>query len=187
MSGQVAAEHGVVYRHENGLFGYFGWPTVARLGSGALAAGGSGFRLGHVCPFGKSALFWSRDGGRTWSPPVVVNDRLADDRDVGLLALGGDRLLMSWFSVSYETYREAYMPRLEKTMAPHEYALCGALVDAYEAQEARGGGGSFARVSGDGGLSWGPVRRVPVTSPHGPCLLADGTLLYLGKEFGERE
>ena len=31
--------------------------------------------------------------------------------------------------------------------------------------------------------SWGDTIKVPVSAPHGPSLLADGTLIYLGREM----
>jgi hypothetical protein len=36
----------------------------------------------------------------------------------------------------------------------------------------------------DGGLTWSAPYRVPVNSPHGPTRLADGRLLYAGKQLG---
>ena len=56
MSIQISAEHGVVCRVPDSDFGYFGWPSVARLGDGTLVAGASGLRQSHVCPWGKSVL-----------------------------------------------------------------------------------------------------------------------------------
>ena len=42
---------------------YFGLPTVARLQDGTLALAASGFRHGHMRPWGKSVLFESADEG----------------------------------------------------------------------------------------------------------------------------
>jgi hypothetical protein len=41
--------------------------------------------------------------------------------------------------------------------------------------------GSFVKLSDDYGVTWGENIRVPVTSPHGPCVAKDGTIYYLGK------
>jgi Neuraminidase (sialidase) len=37
--------------------------------------------------------------------------------------------------------------------------------------------------STDGGMTWSAPYRVPVNSPHGPTALADGRLLYAGKQL----
>jgi hypothetical protein len=37
--------------------------------------------------------------------------------------------------------------------------------------------------STDGGITWSTPYRVPVNSPHGPTVLADGRLLYAGKQL----
>ena len=64
----LRAEHGVVCRLPGERFGYFAWPTVARMDDGTLLVVSSGLRSEHVCPFGKTVLNVSRDDGRTWSP-----------------------------------------------------------------------------------------------------------------------
>ena len=71
---KVEAEHGVVCRRDNSMFGYFGWPSITRLADGTLVVVASGNRIWHVCPFGKSVMTISRDNGRTWSPLMIVGD-----------------------------------------------------------------------------------------------------------------
>ena len=44
--------------------------------------------------------------------------------------------------------------------------------------------GSTFRISTDCGVTFGPVYSSPVTSPHGPLELADGSLLWVGQVFG---
>ena len=58
---------GIVSRLSDSLFQYQGWPTVCRDDDGVLYVGASSFRLGHLCGFGKNALYVSRDGGETCS------------------------------------------------------------------------------------------------------------------------
>ena len=53
-------EHGIVNRATNTLFKYQGWPTVARDENGALYVASSSFRIYHVCPFGKTAMYISK-------------------------------------------------------------------------------------------------------------------------------
>ena len=72
---------------------YFGWPTVERLKNGRIAVVASGFRLHHVCPFGKTVMAVSEDEGETYTLPMPVIDTVLDDRDGGILAFGGSRSL----------------------------------------------------------------------------------------------
>jgi hypothetical protein len=37
--------------------------------------------------------------------------------------------------------------------------------------------------SADGGMTWSAAYRVPANSPHGPTALADGRLIYAGKQL----
>ena len=98
MGKQVSAEHGIICRLLGEKLGYFGWPTVARLDDGTLVVASSGLRSAHVCPWGKTVLNVSRDDGYTWSAPRVINDSPLDDRDAGVVNLGGTALLVSWFT-----------------------------------------------------------------------------------------
>ena len=68
--------------------GYFAWPTVARLQDGKIMAGASGFRIEHICPFGKAVISYSFDNGETYTPPAPVIDTPLDDRDVGICTFG---------------------------------------------------------------------------------------------------
>ena len=168
-------EQQIIYRNPDSFFRNCGWPSVCRDGEGVLYAACSGLRMAHVCPFGKTLLFKSYDEGRTWSVPMLVNDTWLDDRDTGLLALGGKTILLTWFTRPAEQYLE-WRERLP--------AGCQSVLDLYPAiPEGHNRGGSFVRISHDGGFSWGDTVQVPVSSPHGPALRKDGSLLYLGKEM----
>ena len=96
MSRKVEAEHGIVCRLPGERFGYFGWPSIARMDDGTskmrqsrLVVASSGLRTEHVCPFGKTVLNISTDDGHTWSAPEIINNSLLDDRDAGVVNLGG--------------------------------------------------------------------------------------------------
>src|ERR1041384_5981437 len=108
MSTRVSATHGIICRLPGERFSHFGWPSVTRMEGGTLVAAASGLRCAHVCPWGKTVLFWSHDEGRTWSPPRVVNDTPLDDRDAGIMSLGGSRLLLTCFSFDARRYRESH-------------------------------------------------------------------------------
>ena len=182
MSKQLMAEHGVVCRLAQEKRGYFGWPTVARLDDGTLLVASSGLRSTHVCPWGKTVLNVSHDEGRTWSAPHVINDSPLDDRDAGIVNLGGNRVLVSWFTTDNRPMlndahlRELFGDEEAESWRPTLEALTDEL--AHQEQ------GSWIRLSDDRGESWGAPIRVPVSSPHGPIRLRNGDLLYLGKPFG---
>jgi hypothetical protein len=174
----IPAEHGVVCRLPGERFSYFGWPTVARMDDGTLVVASSGLRSEHVCPFGKTVLNVSRDDGRTWSPPRVIQDSPIDDRDAGIVHLGGKSLLVSWFrSDTRRNAKDGWLPAAERETWPEVFEdwtdeLVTSLV------------GAWTMVSDDGGETWSEPVRSPVSAPHGPIKLADGDLLYLGKPYG---
>jgi len=90
----VRREHGVVCSFSDDFFGYFGWPTVAQTDGGVLLVAASGLRNDHVCPFGRTVLCRSEDQGMSWTSPQVVHDSPLDDRDAGLVCIGGDKLVI---------------------------------------------------------------------------------------------
>ena len=180
----VQAEHGVVSSFPDDFFGYFGWPTVAHSGDGALVVAASGLRNAHVCPFGRTVICRSEDGGRTWTSPQVVNDSPLDDRDAGLVAAGGGRMVLTWFTTDNRQQMAARLQALDdERKAAHWRAglarVTDAAVDRY--------GGAWMRHSDDGGLSWGPPTKLLVTTPHGPIRLQTGVLLFVGKHFPSME
>lgn len=172
----------VVCARPQEAFGYFGWPTVARLGDGSLLVGASGLRRTHICPWGRSVVCRSEDGGQSWGEPVVVNNTPLDDRDVGLVSLGGSRVALTWFTsntrVLLAAHRDPGTGRWDEATR-----RAGAVMDAWTPRMCEETIGSFVRVSEDGGEAWGEVRRAPVSSPHGFTVLRDGTWLYLGKRW----
>ena len=189
MDKRIEARHGVVCRRPGAREGYFGWPTVARLDDGRVIVASSGLRTAHVCPWGKTVLNTSADEGATWSEPRVINDSPIDDRDAGVVNLGGGRVLVSWFTSDTRAYfrpgtgevsQEREREREREREWSEEFAAWDeALVDRHL--------GSWVMLSADGGETWGEPWRAPVTAPHGPALLEGGDLLYLGKNYANRE
>lgn len=175
MSKSVNAAHGIVCRLPGEKFGYFGWPSVARMDDGTLAVISSGLRSGHVCPWGKTVLNLSRDDGRTWSPPQVIQKSPLDDRDAGVLSLGGKQLLVSWFTSD----TRQYLPLQNSATQAAWQATLKSWTDEMVKQWL----GSWVILSADGGASWSQPFRAPVTAPHGPIRLRSGHLLYLGKPY----
>lgn len=181
---KAQSEYGIVFRNMETMFGYQGWPSVCKNKEGALVAVFSGFRVRHVCPFGKTAACVSRDEGKTWTPPFIINDTPLDDRDAGILNIGGNGLLVTWFSHPAHIYEKEYLTTIKDLCTIPEAAASMAMVMGYQyLSDEQRRGGSFIRLSRDGGVTWGKTIRVPVSSPHGPNLLSDGSILYFGKEM----
>jgi len=181
MSKQLDGQHGTVCRRRDEKCGYFGWPTVARLDDGTLLVASSGLRAEHVCPWGKTVLNVSKDDGRTWSEPRVIQDSMIDDRDAGIVSLGGRKLLVSWFRGDTRKYVDPIPDWMPKEWV-REWLEADAFAEwTDEAVDALIG--SWVMLSEDGGATWGAPVRAPVSAPHGPIRLNSGDLLYLGKRY----
>ena len=153
--------------------GYFAWPTVAMLQNGVIAVGASGYRLGHVCPFGKAVIAYSYDGGETYTRPAPVIDTPLDDRDAGICTFGERGVIFTSFNNSAEMQRghnkdNEYVQRYIDTITKEDE-------DKYL--------GATFRISNDCATTFGEIQRSPVTSPHGPTQLKDGSVLWAGTDF----
>lgn len=179
--------HGIVNRAQNSVFSYQAWPSIARDENGTLYVVASGFRVSHICPFGKTVMYISKDGGKTWTPPIIINDTYMDDRDAGILYMGGGRLLVSWFTHSASAYTTNWKESIEKMTSPVSHdAVMGMLNGYRHLPEKEQLSGSYVRVSEDYGVTWGETTYIPVCAPHGPGLCKDGSLVYLGVQmYGE--
>ncbi len=176
--------HGIVHRSNGSIFGFEAWPSLAKDENGTLYAVCSGFRVAHICPFGKTVMYISRDEGKTWSAPIVIGDTLLDDRDAGILYLGGGKLLVTWFTHSTEHYLNTWRSSIVNRATPMEKAAVEGMLKGYESlPEEMARGGSYVRISEDYGKTWSEPILVPVSAPHGPALCADGSIIYLGKEM----
>jgi len=190
--------HGVICSLPHERFGYFGWPSVARLDDGTLVVAASGYRTAHVCPWGKTVLCFSEDDGATWSPPRIVNDTPLDDRDAGVLALGGlgsrasrsrgdRRLLLTWFTRD----TRPSVPAEAGDERPDEHRQWKAVLDLLDDETLARWLGYWVRISPDGGATWEAPVPIPLGTPHGPIRRAGrsgpsgsktgGDLLMLGK------
>ena len=162
-----------ILSNPHGKHGYFGWPTVTRLQNGRLAVVCSGYRCGHICPFGKLVMATSDDEGNAWTGAFPLIDTPLDDRDGGICAFGDCGVMVTSFNNSIKAQRD-WNP---------DNAYYNAYLDTLtKADEAQFLGSQF-RLSFDGGRSFGPIFRSPITSPHGPTQLSDGTLLWVGRVF----
>lgn len=181
MEKRLKTEHGIVCRLPGERFGYFGWPSVARAADGTLLAVSSGLRSEHICPWGKTVLNISKDSGKNWSGPQVINDSPIDDRDAGVVNLGGKKLLVSWFTSDTRQYKEG----CRKWLGQEEVENWMATLNTWSDEMVKKWVGSWVMLSSDGAATWGKPVRAPVSTPHGPVLLRDGSLLYLGKDSRE--
>ena len=167
---------------------YNGWPTVCRRASGQLVVTCSGGRESHVCPFGRVEMMTSDDDGQTWSYPRVLLDGPIDDRDSGCLETAKGTLLVTTFtSLAYEPVLAK--AAAEKTWPFEKLAAWDAVNRRLPAEGRKKELGVWMIRSTDGGLTWSPKYDCLVSSPHGPIQLADGRLLYAGKDLwrpGER-
>jgi sialidase-1 len=178
MADRIKTEDVVVCALGKDTFGYFGWPTVGRMEDGTLVAVASGLRSYHVCPYGRTVFLKSVDEGRTWTHPRVINDSPFDDRDAGIISLGGKRLLVTWFTSDTRRYASG-----KKADDPWMVAIQAGLRWQNDGNAERFVN-SWVMTSDDGGDTWGDPIVVPVTTPHGPIRLRSGDLLYFGKEHG---
>ncbi len=165
----------VILSNPHSKHNYFAWPTVARLQDGRIAVGASGFRIEHVCPFGKAVISYSSDEGKTYTLPAPVIDTPLDDRDAGLCTFGENGVIVTSFNNSADMQREynqdnEYVQNYINTITKED--------------EEKYLGPTF-RVSRDCGTTFGELYRSPVTSPHGPVELRDGTILWAGNRFDD--
>ncbi|MEO8498321.1 MAG: sialidase family protein [Planctomycetota bacterium] len=161
---------------------YHGWPTLARRANGELLVVCSGGRETHVCPFGRVELMRSTDEGRTWSWPEVVIDGPIDDRDAGVVETAKGSLLVTTFSsLAYESIlQQAEQAGNWDQAKLWRWQAAQRRINAEQRQAALG---VWMKRSSDGGLTWSGRYDCLVNSPHGPLQLADGRLLYAGKDL----
>jgi len=156
---------------------YMGWATMAKTRNGELIVAFSGDRDAHVCPWGKTQIIRSLDQGTTWSAPHTITDTPLDDRDAGIIQTRQGTLLVSWFtSVVFNT--PAYATAFER-YARHAETITPELRKQWL--------GNWTRRSEDNGKTWDTPVRTVGTAPHGPNVLRDGRLLYMGMAtFGKK-
>ena len=164
----------VVMTNEESHHAYFAWPTITKLQNGRICVGASGYRVEHICPFGKGVLAFSDDNGETYSKPVAVIDTVLDDRDVGLTVFGESGLIVTSFNNTLEFQREN-MPQTQE---------CFDYINSVSAEDEAEALGISFRISHDFGETFGKIYKSPVSSPHGPCVLNDGTVLWVGRRLG---
>ena len=170
----------IIMQNPDGKHNYFAWPTVTRLQNGKIAVVASGFRIGHLCPFGKTVISYSEDEGKSYSAPSPLIDTPLDDRDGGIMAFGENGVVVTSFN-NTTAFQKRHMNNWTKDEKMRAYY--SAYIDTVTPEAEEKYLGSLYRVSHDCGVTFGPIQKSPVTSPHGPCELPDGTILYVGSPF----
>ncbi len=163
-----------IMSNPDGEHRYFGWPTITKLKNGMLAVGASGYRIEHICPFGKGVIAYSDDEGEHYSNPEAIIDTVLDDRDVGLTVFGESGLIASSFNNTTEFQRHN-MPQTKE---------CFDYINSVAAEDEAEAIGVNFRISQNNGESFGKIYKSPVTSPHGPIVLNDGRILWIGTVYG---
>ena len=172
----------IIMSNPHSKHNYFGWPTAARLQNGKIAVTASGFRLAHVCPFGKMVISYSEDEGESYTAPAPVIDSPLDDRDGGILAFGEKNVIVTSFNNRREAQREwlknQHLPQ-STSQVPYAAAYLNTITDEEENYFI----GSTYRISEDCGVTFGEIKKSPVTCPHGPLVKNDGSILWIGNHF----
>ncbi len=164
----------IIMSDPDGAHPYFAWPTVVKLQNGGVAVGASGFRVEHICPFGKAVIAFSEDEGKNYTAPQIVIDTVLDDRDTGLTVFGENGLIVTSFTKDIETLREK-MPQTQE---------CIDYINSVSADDENAAKGVNFRISTDCGRTFGKLCKSPVSSPHGPAVLNDGSVLWVGRILG---
>lgn len=165
----------IIMSNPEGHHSYFGWPTIVKLQNGTIAVGASGYRIEHICPFGKGVISYSNDGGQHYSTPEAIIDTVLDDRDVGLTVFGESGLIVTSFNNTLDFQRNN-MPQTEE---------CFRYINSVSPDDEADALGINFRISRDFGKTFGKIYKSPVTSPHGPITLNDGSILWIGTVLGE--
>lgn len=176
--------HGEICCMPHDRNGYFGWPSITRMDDGTLIAAASGFRYRHICPWGATTLFFSRDDGETWSEPhrAPVNAPHGPIlmKNGSLLYLGkqfsGDPTqkwgdIVAAVSIDYGvTWKEigtVPVPEGRSVGQMHEAHVCempdGRLIGVIRMEDV-GPGTTWQTESTDGGRTWSIPQLMPVSS-----------------------
>ena len=174
MRAEIISPPRTILSNPHGKHNYFAWPTVVRMKDGRLLVGASGFRLRHVCPFGKCVVASSDDEGESWTNPMIAMDSPLDDRDVGLCPFGESGVVLTSFTNTRELQRK-YLSK-----DPDDYIA--AAIDTITDEDEERYLGYLCAVSHDNGRTFGDLFKAPVSSPHGPLVLRDDTLLWVGRK-----
>ncbi len=178
-------KHGIIWKDVIGKFNFYAWPTVAKLPDGNLCVVSSGYRIRHVCPFGKAVIQYSKDNGETWTNPMPVIDTPHDDRDAGVCVFGNNVLVTS-FNNTPEVQRSAINSRWTDYSDKHDInKFVLSYVDLITEEEVEKYVGATYVISRDGGYTFSKPKRPThcLGTPHGPTLLDNGKIIMSGRKY----
>ncbi len=174
----------VVMSNENSIYGYFGWPTVAKLQNGTVAVVASGYRISHVCPFGKAVISFSHDNGNSFSEPEAVINTCLDDRDSGICPFGKQNVIVTSFNNTVAFQRDFMAKFTEYHTGGKQFdGLKEEYLSSVSESDEENALGVNYRISNDFGKTFGEIRKSPVSSPHGPIQIDENRLLWVGRPF----
>lgn len=165
---------------------YFGWPTVTRLQNGKIAVVASGNRMSHICPFGKTVISYSENEGESYTSPGAVIDTTLDDRDGGICTFGEKGVIVTSFN-NTRAFQKHCLSLFECIPDKADNAYAVAYLETVSDEDEERDLGATFKISHDGGVTFGQLYKSPITSPHGPCKLSDGSVLWVGCLFDEKE
>lgn len=182
MNFEILSKPRVIMSNPYSKHNYFGWPSVVKTHNGRIIIGASGFRLEHICPFGKGVIAYSDDEGKSFTEPLPVIDTVLDDRDVGLCTFGEKGIIVTSFNNTrkMQRYHANYQPDSIKN-------YINSYLDTVTDEEESEAIGSTFRISLDAGITFSKIYKSPVSSPHGPYELSDGTVMWAGYVFNTEE
>ncbi len=164
-----------------GRFGYFAWPSVSRLKDGTFIAVASGYRIRHICPFGRVVASYSKDG-RSWTPPGVIVDTGLDNRDAGILVLPSGKAIVTTFTSHRDSLKNA-IPFFE--CGDEKKELVSRYVDTTDEKLYGRYEGGLIATSPDG-LRFSDPVMLGLSTPHGPVSLSDGRIFFVGTKAKDK-
>ncbi len=178
---EIISKQRKIISNEDSVFSYFGWPSATRIDDNTLACVCSGYRLRHVCPYGKACLSLSYDDGLSWTPQAIVIDPPLDDRDAGIVAYDNNVIITS-FNNSPEFQKHIAKKSQDAGDNSIRMKLILAYLDTYPDDYEKFLGSTY-KVSHDYGKTFGELKKCDITSPHGPFLGLNGDVFWVGKKF----
>ncbi|MBQ8294855.1 MAG: exo-alpha-sialidase [Clostridia bacterium] len=157
------------------------WPSICRLADGRLAAVFSGGRTAHVDPYGRVDITYSSDEGATWTKPITIFDTPLDDRDAGIVNWKGKTVVTTFNNTIFMQMRNFIQWRDYCWDAEWQKIIGDYLVN-FPMKDEKKYLGSILLISEDG-QNFTEEIKLPVTAPHGPVVLKDGTLFYVGGAY----